>query len=210
MELFNRNEERHLIQECQKGDQLAFERLYQKYSRDVYTMALRMTGSEEIAEEVTQEVFISIYKNIKRFQFQSAFTTWIYRIVMRRAADYFRKNRKHQGKLISLYDNNNQDQPMEIRDPTQNPAEEAVQREKANRIEQAILGLQDKQRDILILRYVNQPSHEEIAQILRCRIGTVKSRLNRHINYSNKFYGKTISIPCSSLDTWVFKLLMVY
>ncbi|MGI6455605.1 MAG: RNA polymerase sigma factor [bacterium] len=179
MELFNRNEERHLIQECQKGDQLAFERLYQKYSRDVYTMALRMTGSEEIAEEVTQEVFISIYKNIKRFQFQSAFTTWIYRIVMRRAADYFRKNRKHQGKLISLYDNNNQDQPMEIRDPTQNPAEEAVQREKANRIEQAILGLQDKQRDILILRYVNQLSYEEIAQILRCRIGTVKSRLNR-------------------------------
>jgi RNA polymerase sigma-70 factor (ECF subfamily) len=179
VELFNRNEERHLIQECQKGDQLAFERLYQKYSRDVYTMALRMTGSEEIAEEVTQEVFISIYKNIKRFQFQSAFTTWIYRIVMRRAADYFRKNRKHQGKLISLYDNNNQDQPMEIRDPTQNPAEEAVQREKANRIEQAILGLQDKQRDILILRYVNQLSYEEIAQILRCRIGTVKSRLNR-------------------------------
>lgn len=68
---------------------------------------------------------------------------------------------------------------MEIRDPTQNPAEEAVQREKANRIEQAILGLQDKQRDILILRYVNQLSYEEIAQILRCRIGTVKSRLNR-------------------------------
>ncbi len=70
-----RLDEQKLIVLCQEGDRVAFERLYRRYEKDVYTMAIRMVHSEEIAEEVTQEVFISVYKDIQKFQFQSAFTT---------------------------------------------------------------------------------------------------------------------------------------
>ena len=173
-------EERQIIIRCQKGDKLAFEQLYKRYSSDVYSMAIRMTGSEDIAEEVTQESFISIYKYINRFQFQSAFTTWIYRIVMRRTADYFRKTKKHSGKTISLFQTNkNESFVIDVADPDPDPAKKADQNERVKSIENAILKLKDKQKTILILRYVNQLQYEEIAEILGCRVGTVKSRLNR-------------------------------
>jgi len=142
-------------------------------------MALQMTRSPEIAEEVTQEAFISIYKNIGRFQFQSAFTTWVYRIVMRRAADYFRKNKKHQGKLVSMFNQLPGQAPLDVEDPDENPYIKADQVERVKQIEDAIYSLKDRQRSILILRYINQLQYEEIAEILKCKVGTVKSRLNR-------------------------------
>lgn len=172
-------EDRHLIENCQNGEPKAFEALYNRYSRDVYSMAMRMVGSPEVAEEVTQEAFISIYKNIQRFQFQSAFTTWVYRIVIRRAADYFRKNKKHIKNTVSIFERAPEESPLQIEDPDPGPLERAATREKNRKIEEAIYSLRHKQRVILILRYVNQLSYEEIAEILRCRVGTVKSRLNR-------------------------------
>ena len=172
--------DRDLIRLCQEGDLKAFERLYRRYSRDVFTMALRMSGSSEIAEEVTQEVFISVYKNIHRFQFQSAFTTWLYRIVMRRSADYFRKNKKHQENTLSYGDLvNEEESPAEFKDTSSTPYLEAVDREREKIIEESILSLNKKQRSVLLLRYVNHLAYEEIATVLRCQIGTVKSRLNR-------------------------------
>jgi RNA polymerase sigma factor (sigma-70 family) len=142
-------------------------------------MALRMSGSEEVAEEVTQEVFISIYKNIRKFQFQSAFTTWVYRIALRRAADYYRKNQKHTRQAVSLSAGGETEPALDVSDPTQDPLKQAAEDERAQKIEEAILSLREKQRSILLLRYVKHLSYEEIAEILRCRVGTVKSRLNR-------------------------------
>lgn len=170
--------ERRLIELCQTGDLAAFERLYQAYSQDVYNMALRIVLSEEIAEEVTQEVFISIYKDIRRFQFQSAFTTWLYRIVYRRAADYFRKMKKHQ-KKVSLGWDETGDIVENLKDSGLTPFERVAENEKQDHIEKIIQSLSPKHRTIIVLRYVNQYSYEEIAEILSCRIGTVKSRLNR-------------------------------
>jgi len=168
-----------LIALCQEGDKIAFERLYRRYVKDVYTMAFHMVHSETMAEEVTQEVFISVFKDIQKFQFQSAFTTWLYRIVYRRAADQFRKNRKHREHTISLTNSERQAVVNELRDTEANPFEKAVEREKAQMLENTIASLSPKQRAIMILRYINNRSYEEIAQILRCRIGTVKPRLNR-------------------------------
>ncbi|MBD3266336.1 sigma-70 family RNA polymerase sigma factor [bacterium] len=171
--------EQKLIKLCQQGDSIAFERLYRRFSRDVYNMALKMVLSEEIADEVTQEVFVSIYKNIQKFQFQSAFSTWIYRIVYRRSADYFRKARKHEHNRVDLgYNSLNQNLDF-IPDPNPTPLERTVEEEQQVLIEQAIESLAPKQRIIIILRYIQDCSYEEIAQILNCRIGTVKSRLNR-------------------------------
>lgn len=174
-----KRDDRQLIVLCQEGDRIAFERLYRMYSNDVYTMALRITSSMDMAEEVTQETFISVYKDIRKFQFQSAFTTWLYRIVYRRAADLFRKNKKHRDHTVSF----SQDWPdnplFQIKDDKQNPAGRAVVNERNHQIEEMIASLSLKQRTLLTLRYFQNRSYEEIAQILNCRMGTVKSGLNR-------------------------------
>lgn len=173
------DDDRKLIELCQSGDRIAFERLYNRFAKDVYSMAFRMVGSHEIAEEIIQEVFISVYRDIKRFQFQSAFTTWLYRIVLRRSADYFRKHRKYFNQTVSIYSKNTDETDIEIEDGNRTPEEWAFSSEKEQLLEKAILSLSEKQRKIVILRYIHHLSYEDIAEILNCRLGTVKSRLNR-------------------------------
>lgn len=170
---------KNLILLCQKGDRAAFERLFRLYAKDVYSMALRMAHSEELAEEVTQEVFISVYKDIQKFQFQSAFTTWLYRIVYRRAADQFRKIKKDKDHTVPFILDEQKNTLLEVVDNGAIPSDLAIENERNRTIEKAIASLSPKQRTIMILRYIQNLSYEEIAQILRCRIGTVKSRLNR-------------------------------
>lgn len=177
-ETTQRDDERALIERCQAGDRVAFERLYRTYVKDVYSMAMRMSGSPDIAEEVTQEVFISVYKNIGRFQFQSAFTTWLYRIVSRRAADFFRKRKRHE-RAAPLASAGEEGREWEIEDEGPGPQERAADAEKEKLIGQAIQTLPPKFSGILLLRYNHHMSYEEIAEALGCRIGTVKSRLNR-------------------------------
>lgn len=169
-----------LIAQAKTGDLDAFEAIYKHFSRDVYTMAMRMVNSPDIAEEVSQEVFISVYKNIHRFEFQSAFTTWLYRITARRVADYFRKNKKHFTNTVPMPNmGEGSNQVFEAEDPKPGPAETAMQSEKKEIIEKAIHTLNPKHSSILFLRYGKMLSYEEISDILQCRIGTVKSRLNR-------------------------------
>ncbi|MEW6238837.1 MAG: sigma-70 family RNA polymerase sigma factor [Candidatus Omnitrophota bacterium] len=172
-------EDRRLIMLCQDGDCAAFERLYRRYAKDVFNMALRMVGSSEIAEEVVQETFISVFRDIRRFQFQSAFTTWLYRIALRRSADYFRKHKKRIDKTISIFQNSPDESPFEFQDGNPTPAERARENERRKVLEDAIDSLSFKQKKIVILRYIHHLSYEEIADILQCRLGTVKSRLNR-------------------------------
>ena len=97
----------------------------------------------------------------------------------RRAADQFRKLKKYQEKTVSYSGEEDNPAILEVRDPGDNPSENALKRERNRMIEQAIAELSPKQRAIMVLRYIQQLSYEEIAEILGCRIGTVKSRLNR-------------------------------
>ncbi|MGC9326188.1 MAG: RNA polymerase sigma factor [Candidatus Hinthialibacter sp.] len=174
-----RNDENDLIRLCQVGDRAAFERLYRRYAKDVFTMAMRIVRSTELAEEVTQEVFISLYRDIQKFQFQSAFTTWLYRIVYRRAADQFRKIRKHKDHTIPLMSDDERGAGYEAVETGADPVDRAIENEQREMLEKAMDSLTPKQRAIMVLRYTHHLSYEEIAEVLRCRIGTVKSRLNR-------------------------------
>ena len=172
------DEERDVIRACQAGDDFAFERLYRLYSGQVFSIAMRLTGSQPEAEEVTQEVFVSVYKNIHRFEFQSAFSTWLYRIVVRRAADSFRKVKKHIINRISM-DSDEHAPVYSLADKGRTPHEALVDSQSENTLERAIQKLGAKHRTIVVLRYVQDLSYEDIAQVLEFRIGAVKSRLNR-------------------------------
>lgn len=175
----NSPEERKLIEACQTGDQTAFEQLYRNYSRDVFSLAYRLTGSSQDAEEITQEVFVSVYRNLGRFQFQSAFSTWLYRIVVRRAADAFRKIKKVWARRVPLETDEPGGPIAYLSDDRETPRDAMQESSREQQIERAIAELGEKHRAIIILRYIHDMSYEEIADILECRLGTVKSRLNR-------------------------------
>ncbi len=167
-----------MIRACQAGDEAAFEQLYRLFSGQVFSIAMRLTSSQPEAEEITQEVFVSVYKNIHRFEFQSAFSTWLYRIVVRRAADSFRKVKKHIINRISI-DSDEHAPVYSLADSGLTPHEALIDSQNQHTLERAIQKLGGKHKTIVVLRYVQELSYEEIAQVLECRIGTVKSRLNR-------------------------------
>lgn len=172
------NSDRELIVACQKGERGAFERLFRRFGQDVFAMAMKLAGSKEEAEEVAQEVFISVHRNIDRFAFQSAFTTWLYRIVVRRAADRFRKNRRHVQNQVPI-DDDDLSPGFQLQDDGFTPRDMLLDGLREETLERAIHMLNPKHRAVIVLRYVNDLSYEEIADVLECRIGTVKSRLNR-------------------------------
>lgn len=174
-----RLEERDLILACQAGDREAFERLYRRHARDVYSLALRMARNAPDAEEITQEVFLSVFRTIGGFRFDSAFSTWLYRIVMRRAADLFRKKKRSDDKNVSIEPHYPDGTELPLTATDANPREEAVEAQRQEKLEEAIGTLSESYRSILVLRYIHHQSYDEIAEILGCRLGTVKSRLNR-------------------------------
>jgi len=151
-----------LIRRCQAGDEQAFAELFRQYKNLVYKTAYLMLGDPDEAEDVLQEVFVQVYKFLDAYDpGRGAFTTWLYRITVNRCLNWRRKRRP------SL--------PLDrVHIPL--PSPEGQMEEEA--VWQAVRGLSEKLRAVVILRYYWELSYAEIAQILDIPLGTVKSRLN--------------------------------
>jgi RNA polymerase sigma-70 factor (ECF subfamily) len=172
--------EREIIEKCRSGDKNAFEILVKHYEKKVYNMTYRMLGNKEDALDVSQEVFIKIYKSIRSFKGESSFSTWLYRLVTNTCLDEIRKRKGK--KLYSI------DKPVETEfgevnrdliDDSNGPEEQACKMEIQEIVQKAICQLPEEQRIIIILRDIQGFSYKEMAEILQCSMGTVKSRLNR-------------------------------
>lgn len=177
------DQEKQLIKKCKEGDISSFELLIESYQQKVYNIALRMLGSQEDASDVAQEVFIKIYKSISNFKEESSLSTWIYRIATNVCLDELRKRKK--AKFVSI------DTPvqledgevsMQMEDQGLQPDELVTQKELKEEVQKAISSLKDDHKIVIILRDINGYSYEEIADILGCTLGTVKSRINRARN----------------------------
>ena len=169
--------EKRLIELAKNGDEASFEQLLQKYEKLVYTIAYRSTGNEHDAFDISQEVFIKIYKNLPQFKEQSSLSTWIFRITMNACVDFARK-KKRTPVSISIDDDEN----IFLNDIADNSSEPLAcieSMELADGIQQAILSLSDDHRKIVILRDITGLSYAEIGEILDMPEGTVKSRLSR-------------------------------
>lgn len=173
VEEFDSKQERDVILRCQERDTSAMGTLVVQYQHWVYNIAYGLLGHHEDAEDVAQDVFLSVWQNINKFQFRSQFSTWLYKIVKNKCLNLIdqRKRRKTE--------------PMEIDDsqpwiPLDNvtPEQEVIQSERNQILHQALDKLKDSYRTILILRELRQLSYEEIAEILDCTLGRVKSRLH--------------------------------
>lgn len=172
--------ERLLVEKSKSGDIGAFEQLVENYQKKVFNIALRMIGNYDDAGDLTQEVFIRVFKSIKSFKEQSSFSTWLYRITTNVCLDELRK-RKNK-KVISLdeelkLDDSEVKRQIESDDPS--PEETAEKEELKKIIKKAINDLTEEHRVVIVLRDIQGFSYEEISRIINCPEGTVKSRINR-------------------------------
>lgn len=158
----------------------AFEKFVENYQKDIYNLALKYTSNQEDASDITQEVLLRILRKIDTFKGNSKLSTWVYRITVNYCKDYISKHRKIQNVSIDKpVENSDGVLYMDIEDPEKNPLEVVEETEQKQLLHKCIAMLDSDQREIIILRYINELSYDEIEQILKIPEGTIKSRLNR-------------------------------
>jgi len=157
-----------------------FRLLYHKYKDKVYNISYRITGNPADALDASQETFSILFKKIREFRFDSKFSSWLYRIAVNSSIDLVRRGASKrlasldastEGGTATLIDRIESKQPA--------PEEKAGVYELENEVQRSIQQLSPKLRTIVVLRYVEGLSYDEVAEVLRCSIGTVKSRLSR-------------------------------
>ena len=166
-------EEGDLILRSKEGDLDAFNRLVEKYQREVYNLALRMLGKAPAAEDATQEALISAFKGIGRFR-GGNFRAWLLRIVANTCRDQMRSWRRRPVTSLDALVL----EPEPDRDAL-SPEDFALRRELGEEIGKALSALPADQRLAVILYDIQGLSYEEVAQVMNSSLGTVKSRLSR-------------------------------
>jgi RNA polymerase sigma-70 factor (ECF subfamily) len=163
------------LERCRAGDVAAFNVLVEAHQDTVFGLCLRMLGSTQPAEDVTQETFLSAYRNVERCR--DAFRAWLLRIAVNACTDELRRRRRRP--QLSLDDATTDASPLDLPDPSESPEEAALRGELSRHIQSGLMALPLDQRAAVVLRDVQGLSYEEIAQTLRLSPGTVKSRLSR-------------------------------
>ncbi|MDD2481440.1 MAG: sigma-70 family RNA polymerase sigma factor [Lutispora sp.] len=175
--------EKLLVAKSKKGNLDAFEELISAYERKAYNIAYRMMGNEEDAKDMAQEAFIKIYKSIQNFREESSFSTWLYRIVTNVCLDELRKRKKD--KLVPLelsIETEKGTAIVELSAERETPEDIYERVEKRHLIQNAISSLGEDYKTVIILRDIQGFGYEEIATMLNCSLGTIKSRINRARN----------------------------
>lgn len=160
-----------VVAACQRGERDAFRVLFETYKDRVYSLALYFTGDEALAHDVTQEIFLKLFRRIGDFRGESSFTTWLYRLVANACMDEHRRRRR-----LVPFDTGEAMKPQGARSSQE---ESYGRREVAAAVQAAVARLKPKLRLPLLLRYVEGMSYDEIAGVLGCTRGAVATRLNR-------------------------------
>lgn len=160
------------------GYDSAFETLVRKYERMVSTCVYGIVGNSEDTLDVSQDVFLKVYKSIGTFKGDSEFSTWLYRIAKNTALDFVRRRKQN---VLSIDSSGEENEGMDIADSNEStsPEKAVLSNERNQKLYDAIKQLSDEHREVIILRDINNYSYEEISQKLQIESGTVKSRLSR-------------------------------
>ena len=180
--------EKELILKAQVGDQTAFEQLIYNYDKAVLSIAMRYVRNNDDAKDIYQEVFIRVYKSLKKFEFRSEFSTWIFRITTNVCLTY--KSRKKDQLMVPLQEEFEEDNPefgrVELISDEKSPEEETLNTDLKNFIGNAVDSLSERQRITFVLKHYEGYKIKEIAEMLNCKEGTVKKYLFDAINNLRK------------------------
>src|ERR1017187_31494 len=162
--------DRELVEGCRRGEPDAFRVLFETYKDRVYSVALRFSGDESIAMDIAQDTFLKLYSCIGEFRGDSAFLTWVYRLVVNRCMDL----RRRAWRMIPLAG-----EVMAVLRAPGDSLHGLLHAEMRGQVRGAIEKLPAEQRIVVVLRYTEGLAYEEIAAVVGCSMGTVASRLNR-------------------------------
>ena len=169
-----------IVRQVQAGDVAAFDRLIAKYRERVYGIVYNMTSNREDAADLTQDAFIKAFQSIQRFGGQSSFFTWLYRIAVNSTLSHLRKARLRSFFSLERIDS---DEPVSreivaaLTDKTGAERDTYV-RELQEKLNDAMHKLSIKHRTVVTLFEIDGLSHQEIAEVMNCSVGTVRSRLH--------------------------------
>lgn len=170
-----------LIRRAAEKDASAFEQLMLLHEKTVYNICYRMTNSPDDALDLSQEVFFKLWRTLPQYQFDAAFTTWLYRLTQNVCLDHLRrqKRRQHRSLTLTTAEEPDEREELSVSDPAPLPEEQVVFHEQQQILQAAMAQLPVDYREILQLRVVQQLPYEQIAAIMSLPVGTVKSRLSR-------------------------------
>ena len=172
-----------LIRAFQEGDKAAFDKLVLNHKDRLFNLCYRLLGDYEEANDSAQETFIKVYRGLKKFRFESGFSTWLYRIAVNTCKNKLKSSAYRQKSKMVPLDNPvlaNRSQPSrEIQDESPSPAMELEKKERMRVIQEAIDALSPEQKQVVTLRDIEGFSYEEVAEITGFNLGTVKSRIAR-------------------------------
>lgn len=172
-------DERQVIQRVLDGDQEAFAGLVTAYEKQVYNLCLRMCGNPEDARDLSQEAFVKAWRGLQFYQFEAAFSTWLYRLTSNVCIDFLRRKKRAPQTVPPLQNENGEDVEPEVADSLPGPEEQLLHRERQSQIAWAMGQLEPEFRQVLTLRVIQELSYEQIAEITDLKVGTVKSRIAR-------------------------------
>ena len=171
-----------LIVSAQQGNTAAFKELYEHYRQKVYNLVYYSLDDVDQTEDVLQTVFIKVFQAMPYFRLESGFLTWIYRVALNEC-----KNRKRRRKLFIPISHINDG--IDERDPAPTPEAIHVAEQTGRLVRKAVRALKPKYRSVVVLKYLEEMSYEEIAATLGCSSGTVASRLYRALEILQKQLG---------------------
>jgi RNA polymerase sigma-70 factor (ECF subfamily) len=171
-------DDKQLVEAARQGDATAFRELVQRHQRRAYAVALGMVHDPDDARDVCQEAFLKVHKNLATFEGEAQFFTWLYRIVANLCIDHLRKRR---GMKVEFDDALANDDPDEAGISPQrtgfDPARALADKELRAQIMAALDKLSPAHRSVLVMREVDGLSYQEMADLMKCSIGTIMSRL---------------------------------
>ena len=161
-----------LVKRCQNRDLKAMEEIVKKYETQVYNIAYGILGSLEDAQDITQDVFVSVWEKIGQFRFKSKFSTWLYRIAKNLSLNEKSRRTRRKTDAVEI-----DDSQAWVPVDHQSPEDEMLAFEQQQILHKALEQLKESHRTILVLREMEELSYEDLSAVLGCSIGRVKSRL---------------------------------
>ena len=175
------NNDFELIEQAQKGDMQAFEELLCKYDRTVMNIALSFRNNEEDAKDIYQEVFMRVYRGLKKFKFNSEFSTWVYRITANVCITFHNRSKKYRyeslDKEMAFADDNDSTKLSDMIEGENETDAKAVESNLSEHISKALNELPAQQKLVFTMKHYDGYKIREIAELINCTEGTVKRYL---------------------------------
>lgn len=167
------------VQRVQAGDVAAFDELVIKYRERIYSVVYNLISNKEDASDLSQEAFIKAFRSIARFKGKSSFFTWLYRIAVNTSLTFLKKNRYRRFlSYENITEETGSSDVLEVLAAKTSTEKPTLIKELQHKLNEALQSLSVKHRTVIVLFEIDNLSHQEIAEIMNCSVGTVRSRLH--------------------------------